>query len=127
MITQTVADQIIEVIEYLGQKFGIAIDWSAENLVPIAEHLGGRIIDWKIASSICWIGVCAIVIIAGVAVAIKAYKHCEGYGGMETLTIISAVVSGCFSIGIFVNCFELVKCLTFPELAILEYIQSFIQ
>lgn len=30
MITQTVADQIIQVIEYLGQKFGIAIDWSAD-------------------------------------------------------------------------------------------------
>ncbi len=130
MITQTVADQIIEVIEYLGQKFGIAIDWSAENLVPVAEHLGSRIVDWSIASSIAWIIICATVVVTGIIVTIASWRKIDkvydgtGFGALIAVSILAIVG---FGAGLFFNIFELIKCFTFPELKILEYIQSFMQ
>lgn len=130
MTTQTVVDQIIQVIEYLGQKFGIAIDWSAENLVPVAEHLGSRIIDWSTVSSIAWIIICATVVVTGIIVTIAIWRKidkvydCTGFVVLIAVSILAIVG---FGAGLFVNIFELIKCLTFPELKILEYIQSFMQ
>lgn len=125
MITTTVADQIIQVIEHLGQKFGIAIDWSEENLLPVAEHLAGRIVDWRIASSIFWVALCGIFIIAGIIWAVICCKKAEGYGGWECMCAASICLGFFGLIGFCVNIYSLIQCITFPELAIFEYIQSF--
>lgn len=130
MTTQTVVDQIIQVIEYLGQKFGIAIDWSAENLVPVAEHLGSRIVDWSIASSIAWIIIFATFVVTGIIVTIASWRKIdEVYDDTVFWVLIGVSIFAivAFGAGLFVNIFELIKCLTFPELKILEYIQSFMQ
>lgn len=29
-----VSDQIIEVLNYLGEKLGVTIDWTSENVLP---------------------------------------------------------------------------------------------
>lgn len=42
------SDQIIKVLEYLGEKFGIAIDWTTENIMPYAEELFKRFVTMKI-------------------------------------------------------------------------------
>lgn len=126
-MTKTVAEQIIEVIECLGQKFGIVIDWSAENLLPLAEHLGGRIVDWKIASSWFWIILCGILFIAGIVCIICGFKNGVEYDLGAMLLTIGILVSVFGVVGLCINIFELVKVLTFPELVILEYIQTFIQ
>ena len=126
MITPTVAEQIIEVIECLAQKFGIAIDWSAENLLPFAEHLSGRIVDWKIAQSWFWIIFCGIFFIAGIVCTICSFKV-DDYGFSCGLGLLGTLALLGFGAGLGVYIYELVKALTFPELAILEYIKTFIQ
>lgn len=136
-MTKTVAEQIIEVIECIAQKFGITIDWSAQNLLPVAEHLGSRVVNWCTVQSIFWIIFCALFVIAGIV----GFKKCikwvpNAFDDDEDIAcVILIVLSIVLSIGAIIVCgigffiyiFELVKCLTFPELAILEYIQSFIQ
>lgn len=127
MIQTTVADQIIQVINDLCQKFGIVIDWSAENLIPVAEHLGGRIMNWCIAENIFGIVFCAILVAVGIVVAVKTYGKCKGYGGYETIVILSTAITLIGGAGFCVSTFDIVKCLTFPELRIFEYIQGFMQ
>lgn len=127
MIQTSVADQIIQVINDLCQKFGIVMDWSVENLVPIAEHLGGRIIDWKIASSWFLIILCGILFIVGIVCIICAFKYDIDYGIGFALLLVGILASVFFGVALCVNIFELIKCISFPELAILEYIQTFMQ
>lgn len=133
MIQTSVADQIIQVINDLCQKFGIAIDWSKETLLPIAEHLGGRVINWCIAADIFWIVFCAIFVAAGIIGLKKGVKWWpDAYDDGEDIacTILIALSIGAIifcGIGFFVNIFDLIKCLTFPELKLFEYIQSFMQ
>ena len=131
-MTKTVAEQIIEVVEYLAQKFGIAIDWSAENLVPVAEHLGSRIVEWNIAEAIFWIILCGIFFIAGIVSVISGFKlmYSKDYHNDDlcfTLKLIGILAAIGFGVGLSYNIYDLIKCLTFPELKILEYIQSFMQ
>ena len=127
MIQTSVAEQIIQVVNDLCQKFGIAIDWSVENLVPVAEHLGDRIVDWCIAADIFWIILSGIFFIAGIVCIICAVKCDVEYNlgcGLIVCGVIVSVISG---IGICYDTFDLIKCLVFPELKILEYIQTFMQ
>lgn len=51
----------------------------------------------------------------------------EDYGLSCGLGILGAFALSGFGVGLGVNIYELVKVLSFPELAILEYIQSFMQ
>ena len=47
----SISDQIIAVINDLCQKFGIAIDWTAENVLPYIEDLCARYIQFEIQTS----------------------------------------------------------------------------
>ena len=51
----TVSDQIIAVIKELANQFGIAIDWTAENVLPYVQKLCDKFIKYEIATSIIWI------------------------------------------------------------------------
>ena len=69
----SISDQIIAVINDLCQKFGIAIDWTAESVLPYIEDLCARYIQFEIQTSIAWI-VCmaAVTLLAGITWAISA-------------------------------------------------------
>ncbi len=45
------SQEIIKVLEYLGEKLGIAIDWTTENVLPYAEQLFKRYASYKIVSA----------------------------------------------------------------------------
>lgn len=59
------SQEIIKVLEYLGDKLGIAIDWTAENIIPYAEELFKRYITLKItyASIGTFIGLVVAIIV----------------------------------------------------------------
>ena len=44
----TVSSEIIEVLDYLGEKFGIAIDWTSNNVLPYLQTLADKFIKWEI-------------------------------------------------------------------------------
>lgn len=50
-----VSDQIIQVLDALCDKFGIAIDWTANNVIPQLEVLCKKFIRFEICTSIFWI------------------------------------------------------------------------
>ena len=133
MITTTVADQIIQVIEYLGQKFGIAIDWSAENVLPIVQTLMEKIAHWCVAQSIFYVALSFVGLIVGIIVfSASAHKlpkldKYDSFG--ETMCLGGVLLFGMMiivgAIGLCVNTYHLVQSICFPELAVFEYIQSF--
>jgi hypothetical protein len=130
-----VSEQIISVLDYLGKKFGIAIDWSSENILPIIQTLCEKYIRWEISTSIMWIAL-AIVSVGLYALVIKIYDKCADpddkwefdYNPLPGLLVAFGVVITVSSfIDIGVQVYDIIKCCTFPELKVFEYVSTLIE
>ena len=77
------SQEIIKVLEYLGEKLGIAIDWTTENVLPYAEQLFKRYVTLKITyasiGTVIGIALAVTAIVLGVTL-IKAYNKTEETG-----------------------------------------------
>ena len=55
------SSQFIEVLDALCEKFGIAIDWTSQNVMPYVTDLAARIIAYEIWTSAAWMVIAAIL------------------------------------------------------------------
>lgn len=128
----TISEQVIEVLDYLGEKFGIVVDWNAKNTLPYVKTLCEKYINWEIATSVLTI----VFLIIGMIILAKSFKYGnDSINGNTTfdedagwiLMFVSAVLL-LASIGLTIaEVFDLAKCITFPELKIYEYIMELIK
>ena len=125
-------DEIIKVLEKLGEQFGIAIDWTSQNIVPYIQQLTGKIVIYEIATSWAWIGI-SLFIIIGFILGIKpvnklTIKLEDKYCDFEYIAPLYIFLCGAIALGFFIciicQIFDIVTCYTFPEKIIMEYIQS---
>ena len=54
----TVSEQIIQVLDNLGEKFGLAIDWSSENILPYASELMNKAVSYEL-----WMNIVPLVFV----------------------------------------------------------------
>lgn len=134
MMEMRVSQQIIEVLEFLGEKFGIAIDWSSDTMLPVLQTLCGKYIRWEIATSIAWVVVGIILLIVGFIALPKAIAALERYRidyDEDWRLYVSIIVTvACLLLGfiaVSTQVFDIIKCYAFPELRVFEYIQDLIQ
>lgn len=67
------SNEIIKVLDNLAERFGVIIDWTAQNVMPYLQDLYDRIIDYRIMQlSIMYIIFIAMLIIS-MGVFIKVY------------------------------------------------------
>lgn len=138
----TLSKQIIEVLNYLGEKVGIVIDWSAENVLPVAQQICERYIRYEIIMSIIWLLFDLAIIVMLIISMIKLFKFCikayktpeyqRNYCVWAQITMIIsgfvALIMGCCFIADIVENFEvLMKCILLPELHLLEVLKSLAQ
>ena len=123
----TFSNEIINVLDYLCMKFGIAIDWTSENVTPYLEDLCGRYIQYEVYTSIAWCTVfAALVIITGLIWLIGSIvdKYSSSVsdipGAFSTLFFISL---GITIIVCVTQAFDIIECYTIPEKTILEYLK----
>jgi hypothetical protein len=125
-------DEIIKVLNDLGQKFGIAIDWSAENVMPYIKDLGMRFITYRNCMAIVWIFISIIMFIVGIICTKKLIKYVksDSYDDYEDSpgVIVSGVCIVCLLIAapivFFCNIHGIIQNICMPELTIIEYIKS---
>ena len=119
----TISSEIIEVLDYLGEKFGIAIDWTSNNVLPYLQTLADKFIKWEISTSIVWI-VIAVFVMVGMIVLInvKGVREIneETYGMLWIPIIVLIIVS---FIVICIQIFDIVECNIFPEKALYDFIK----
>lgn len=125
-----VSEQIIQVIDNLAQKFGIAIDWSAENIVPIVQQLADKYIAYEISTSVFFIilsiiGISIGVILYTIAMINRKALHFS-IGDILGFTFCLFLWIGIFCFPISMQIIDIIKCHTIPELIIVEYIKNFI-
>lgn len=121
----SVSDEIIKLVDAFAERFGIAIDWSSENVLPYLEDLAGRYIKYEIAVSALWMILAAIVLIGGFTylhkhkdfgVDINIYGHKDLCGRYWAY----ALLVGIPIFAILWNAFDILPCIFLPEKVILE-------
>ena len=135
----TASEQIIQVIDVLCVKLGIAIDWTSENVLPYVEVLCEKLVKYEIGISIAQMAIWLVLSIGSV-VAIKKFKpmfeeglerdrrnFCVGWVfatafalfGLASLYIITIIT-------VETQIMDIIKCVTFPEMYVFEYVQGII-
>ena len=119
----TVSSEIIEVLDYLGEKFGIAIDWTSNNVLPYLQTLADKFIKWEISTSIVWIIIAAFVMVAMIVLMnLKGVREInEETDGMLWIPIIALIIIS-FMV-ICIQIFDIVECNIFPEKALYDFIK----
>lgn len=134
----TVSEQIIEVLNALCEKFGVAIDWTADNVLPYVESLCVKLITWEIWTSVYWIGLMTLLFVIFLFVSKKITKQyikarddgddLDAEFGWFLGAICSWIVFGIIAITsmfvIGIQTHNIITCVTFPEMMLVEKIQS---
>lgn len=68
------SQEIINVLNYIGEQLGIAIDWSFENIWPQIMDILGRYRLMEIVYSCLWIVIQSAFIVYALVVLIKCFK-----------------------------------------------------
>ena len=120
----TVSSEIIEVLDYLGEKFGIAIDWTSNNVLPYLQALVDKFIKWEISTSILWIVIAAFIIVMTITlINLKGFREIneETYG---MLWVPAGILILGFFIVICVQIFDIIECNAFPEKVLYDFIKT---
>ena len=125
----SVTEQTSQIIDVLFAKFGIVIDWTNESVVPYLTTLCGKLITYEIWTSVAWmfLNVTALIIYVSI---IRKYKEPikEDNDLLGPLAFAGTVVIFVVAGGVIVTqIMDVIKCVTFPELYIIEYVQNAIK
>lgn len=117
-----VSDQIIEILNYLGEKIGVSIDWTSENVMPYVQELCNKYINYEIATSIMWIFITLITF--GIIVSLcKKFKNTDDDLFLTFLPLLATVAIIAIII-IICQTLDILKCVIIPELAIYNKVQE---
>lgn len=120
----TVSSQIIEVLNDLCMRFGIAIDWTAENVLPYAQELIEKFVSWEIATSWVWIALALIMLVGGILLIVTDAK----WVWLDGCAIIIGVILFIIAVPICVEqALDIVTCLHLPEKAVFDYVAEYLR
>ena len=129
------SEEIIKVLDELGKRFGIVIDWSNQNIIPYLQELLKRFICYRNITACVWIIISIAMTISGVVMIrflnkwIKSDNYDKDYcsdddmlAAMGYIFSISIIAVG---IGLIIgNMFGIVKNVCMPEMVVYEYITN---
>ena len=129
------SDQIISVLDKLGEQMGIAIDWTSENILPYIQDLVSRIATIEIVNSIIEIVFATISLFLIIFIILKLVKkskvNLKESGEYLNLddgwfigSIMAIVILGMLSIVLFSEAIpSLIQAIWLPEITAYEYIK----
>lgn len=116
----TISTQIIAVLDDLCRRFGLAIDWTQENIMPYLQELAGKYINWEIATSKMWIYIAVALVVIGAALFLLD-TFCDWFGFGKFIGV------SCLVIGVVIGIYQtidILTCVHFPEKQIVDYISE---
>ena len=138
-----ISEQVIKVLDAVCDKFGIAIDWTSNNVVPYIQQLGNKIIIYDICMSIMWLVIGSAIPLT-VAILIKKFLNKKKLEAKERMNdyyytdgsldegawccyamiivlIIIAIIIGTISSQ------NIIQDVVFPEKTLIEFIKPYIK
>lgn len=119
------SDQIIQVLDYLGQKIGVTIDWTSANVMPYLQELFRRFVTWEISTSVACIIIAILAIIIAIIVLTNLNWFEEFFEDADCavfMFIVALAIIGTAIAAIIYQAFDIIECLTIPEKTLYEYI-----
>ena len=121
----TISSEIIEVLDYVGEKFGIAIDWTSNNVLPYLQTLVDKFIQWEIFTSILWIAITVFVIAMIIGLMnLKGIREFNKEVCDDELWILAGIIILGFFVVICVQIFDIIECNVFPEKVLYDFIKT---
>ena len=138
------SEEIIKVLDYLGEQLGIAIDWTSENVWPQVMDILGRYRLLEIISTCIWIFAETVFVVVSLIAIVKCIKASarirktkednfwwyRGYsstwmsGAGAIITISSAVLGGSSLFMLPMDIGKLLKWIIVPEIQYLEMLKG---
>lgn len=129
------SEEIIKVLDELGKRFGIVIDWSNQNIIPYLQELFKRFICYQNITAVVWIILSIVLIIVGIIIIkfINKWKKSENYDSSycsydDVLAVVGYILSLCIillGIGLIIeNILGITQNIYIPELTVIEYIKN---
>ena len=123
------SEEIIKVLDNLGQKFGIAIDWSNQNVLPYVQDLIHRVALNSIVGSIIGLVIGIIFLAIGIGILIYGIKQkkkdeCWEWTdeGIVSFLAMPLLFTAAFIIIPVCIC-TLIQAIYLPEITFLNYIR----
>ena len=129
------SDQIIAVLDKLGEQMGVAIDWTSENILPYIQDLISRIAAIQIVNSVIGIVFAAVSLFLTIFIIFKLVKlsqidskepdeYFSPYDGWYIGGIVAIVILGMLSIILFSTSIpSLTQAIWLPEITAYKYIK----
>ena len=138
-----ISEQVIKVLDAVCDKFGIAIDWTSNNVIPYIQQLGNKIITYDICNSIMWLVIGSVIPLT-VAILIKKFlnkKKLEAKERMNDYYFTDGSLDDgaecCYAMIIVLiiiaiilttsNMASIMQDIVFPEKTIIEFITPYIK
>ena len=138
------SEEIIKVLDYLGEQLGIAIDWTSENVWPQVMDILGRYRLLEIIFTCMWIFAETVFVVVSLIAIVKCLKASarirktkednfwwyRGYsstwmsGAGAIITILSAVFGGSSLFMLPMDVGKLLKWIIVPEIQYLEMLKG---
>jgi hypothetical protein len=126
--------EILEALNQLTDKFGIAVDWSNQNALPYLRELMGRLVRYEIITSVVWLIVGALFVLSAIwwlkfiKYARKKYEdigHFNDWDVAANVAMFVMIIMVLLGI-IIVLCQidDIIQCVVLPEGIILKYIKG---
>ena len=74
-----ISDEIIKVLDVLGEKFGIVIDWAQQNIQPYIQDLCQRVTQYKLSTSIIGLIFAILLLVVSTIWFVYTIKTTTGY------------------------------------------------
>ncbi len=132
-----ISNEIIKIFEHLCGKIGIAIDWTADNVLPYIQQLCGKFIKLELTTSVFWLVFALILSICGAVCWKIVYNHKEwgveryrysadDYGGRVFMYIgIGLIFIAAFAVTL-TQTYDIIICNVFPEKILYDYARVYL-
>ena len=129
------SEEIIKVLDELGKRFGIVIDWSSQNIMPYLQELLKRFICYQNITACVWIIISIAMTICGVIMLkfLNKWRKSDGYNSdsydddelLAVLGYIFSIIIIALGIGLMIgNILGIAKNICMPEMVVYEYIKN---
>ena len=130
----TVSNQIIEILNALCEKFGIAIDWTGQNVMPYVQELTKKAVNYELWTSV--VNIVFFLLSTGVCwFIVWKLSRTSGFRwddvfdeAAPTIAMIFAIIGTILAFVLFCvvvdESMDIITCLTFPEKIIFNMVQD---
>lgn len=137
METVTFSSQFIEIFDHLCQKFGVVIDWGAQNIVPYITVLCGRMTKYLIFKNVilifAFIGVFYLFWRFSKPCCSKEnkwdpdFQYCKSMNISYILGWLGRGIGAAFTIGMSISALlTIVRCIYLPEFVIVDCLSAYL-